>query len=84
MISDPIACDFDPEVLACKSGQSDGCIAPEKIAAIKKAFAGPKNCVWHPGLSGLSLRRGHRVDRLRFRDYSPWGQRPLRPLSNRD
>jgi feruloyl esterase len=43
MISDPMGCDFDPAVLACKSGQSDGCIAPEKIVAIKKAFAGPKN-----------------------------------------
>jgi feruloyl esterase len=43
MISDPIGCDFDPSVLACKTGQSDGCIAPEKLAAIKKAFAGPKN-----------------------------------------
>lgn len=43
MISDPLGCHFDPEVLACKSGQADACIAPEKIAAIKKAFAGPKN-----------------------------------------
>jgi hypothetical protein len=44
MISDPMGCDFDPAVLACKNGQSDGgCIAPETIAAIKKAFAGPKN-----------------------------------------
>jgi hypothetical protein len=43
MILDPIGCDFDPAVLACKPGQSDGCIAPEKISAIKKAFAGPKN-----------------------------------------
>ena len=43
MISDPLGCDFDPEVLACKPGESDGCIAPRKIAAIKKAFAGPRN-----------------------------------------
>ncbi len=43
MISDPLGCDFDPAVLACKPGQTDACIAPEKIAAIKKAFAGPKN-----------------------------------------
>jgi hypothetical protein len=43
MISDPIGCDFDPAVLACKPGQNDSCIAPEQIAAIKKAFAGPKN-----------------------------------------
>lgn len=43
MIFDPLGCDFDPAVLACKPGQPAGCIAPEKIAAIKKAFAGPKN-----------------------------------------
>ena len=43
MIFDPLGCDFDPTVLACKASQSDGCIPPEKIAAIKKAFAGPKN-----------------------------------------
>lgn len=44
MISDPLGCDFDPSVLACKAGLADNpCIAPEKIAAIKKAFAGPKN-----------------------------------------
>lgn len=43
MISDPLGCNFDPSVLACRRGQSNSCIAPEKIAAIKKAFAGPKN-----------------------------------------
>ena len=43
MIFDPLGCDFNPAVLACKNNQNDACIAPEKIAAIKKAFAGPKN-----------------------------------------
>jgi feruloyl esterase len=43
MISDPLGCDFDPATLSCKPGQNEGCIAPEKIAAIKKAFAGPKD-----------------------------------------
>src|SRR5208337_4558232 len=43
MIFDPLGCDFDPAELACRSGQTEGCIASEKIAAIKKAFAGPKN-----------------------------------------
>ena len=38
MISDPLGCDFDPAVLSCKAGQGDACIAPEKVAAIKKAF----------------------------------------------
>ena len=55
MISDPMGCDFDPAVLACKSGQSDGCIAPEKIAAIKKAFAGTKERIRNPGVPGVSV-----------------------------
>ena len=43
MIFDPLGCDFDPAVLACQDEQTNQCIAPNKIAAIKKAFAGPKN-----------------------------------------
>jgi len=34
---------YKRQVLACKPGQTDACIASEKIGAIKKAFAGPKN-----------------------------------------
>ncbi len=43
MISDPMGCDFDPSTIACKPGSTESCIAPEKAAAIKKAFAGPRN-----------------------------------------
>jgi len=43
MILNPLACHFDPEEIACRPGQREGCLAPEKAAAIKKAFAGPKN-----------------------------------------
>ena len=42
LISDPLACDFDPEMLACKGEKNDSCLAPEKAAAIKKALDGPK------------------------------------------
>jgi Tannase and feruloyl esterase len=42
MISDPLGCDFDPAVLTCKQGQSESCLSPEKVAAIKKAMGGPK------------------------------------------
>jgi feruloyl esterase len=42
MISDPLDCHFDPAVLACKAGQTDSCLAPAKVAAIKKAIGGPK------------------------------------------
>jgi feruloyl esterase len=42
LISDPLACDFDPAVLACPDSNTEGCLAPAKVAAIKKALAGPK------------------------------------------
>lgn len=42
LISDPLACDFDPEMLTCKGENNDSCLAPEKAAAIKKALEGPK------------------------------------------
>jgi len=64
MISDPLGCDFDPAVLACKPGRSDACIAPEKVAAIKKAFAGPKNAYGtqiYPGFlydAGIAMKGG--------------------------
>jgi len=51
-------------VLACKPGQSDACIAPEKVAAIKKAFAGPKNAYGtqiYPGFlydTGITSKNG--------------------------
>jgi hypothetical protein len=43
MILDPLGCHFDPAEIACKPGQTEGCMAPDKVAAIQKAFAGPKN-----------------------------------------
>lgn len=64
MISDPMGCDFDPASLACKPGQTDSCIAPEKVAAIKKAFAGPKNAYGtqvYPGFlydAGIAMKGG--------------------------
>ena len=42
IISDPLGCDFDPAELTCKQGKTESCLAPELVAAIKKAVAGPK------------------------------------------
>ncbi len=64
MIFDPLGCDFDPAEVACQAGRTDGCIAPEKIAAIKKAFAGPANAYGtqvYPGFlydAGIAESRG--------------------------
>ena len=56
LISDPLACDFDPETLACKGEKNDSCLAPEKAAAIKKALGGPKT------LSGTQVYAGFPYD----------------------
>jgi hypothetical protein len=64
MILDPLGCDFDPAIVACKGGQTEGCIAREKIDAIKKAFAGPKNAYGtqvYPGFlydAGIARKNG--------------------------
>lgn len=64
MIFDPLGCDFDPAVLACAPGQNQGCLPLPKIAAIKKAFAGPKNAYGtqvYPGFlydTGIGSQKG--------------------------
>jgi feruloyl esterase len=53
MISDPLGCDFDPAELACQSGKTESCLAPEKVAAIKKAMGGPKTSAGIPVYPGF-------------------------------
>ena len=56
LISDPLACDFDPAELTCKAGKTDACLSPEKVAAIKKVFGGPKTS------SGIQVYPGFLYD----------------------
>jgi hypothetical protein len=42
LINNPMACKFDPAELTCKSGQTTGCLSPEKVTAIQTVFSGPK------------------------------------------
>jgi feruloyl esterase len=58
LISDPLACDFDPETLACQGAKSDSCLAPEKAAAIKKAMGGPKTATGTPVYPGFLYDTG--------------------------
>ena len=37
------ACRFDPGTLACTGAKTEACLSPNKVAALKTAFAGPKN-----------------------------------------
>lgn len=43
MVMNLQSCKFDPAVLACAEGKTDTCLSKNQVAAIKKAFAGPKN-----------------------------------------
>jgi len=84
MIFDPLGCDFDPAVLACKNGQNDACIAPEKIAAIKKAFAGPKNSYGTQVYPGFLYDTGIAETGPAPGPARPRHQRHLRSVSDRD
>ena len=44
MVFNTRACDFDPvAALTCKGAKTDECLMPQQTAALKKAFAGPKD-----------------------------------------
>jgi pimeloyl-ACP methyl ester carboxylesterase len=48
LISDPIACHFDPQVLTCPAAQGRECLSADKVTALRKVFAGPKNSAGEP------------------------------------
>ncbi len=43
MIFDPLACRFEPETLVCEGAKADDCLSAQQVAAMKKAFAGPRD-----------------------------------------
>ena len=58
MIFNMKGCNFDPVSLACREGQTKGCLAPERAAALKKAFAGPKDLAGDPIYPGFPYDAG--------------------------
>ena len=52
VIGEPTKCKFDPAVLACKAGESGGCLSEVQIAALRKVYEGARNSkgeLIHPG-----------------------------------
>jgi feruloyl esterase len=43
ILSDPLACDFTPASLACKSAASDSCLTEAEVKALEKWYEGPRN-----------------------------------------
>jgi len=66
MIFNQKACDFDPTALACTGGKTTACLAPEKAAALKKAFAGPKDVHGDPIYPGFPYDAGIGQDSQRL------------------
>jgi Tannase and feruloyl esterase len=47
-VFDHAACHFDIQTVACRSGQTSGCLSSEKVAAIARAQAGPRDASGGP------------------------------------
>ena len=43
MVFNTRACKFDPAALTCAGAKTDTCLTSQQVAALKKAFAGPRN-----------------------------------------
>src|SRR5690606_14601019 len=43
ILTDPRTCDFDPAVLQCSAGQTEGCLPEPKIEALRMIYQGPVN-----------------------------------------
>ena len=56
IVSDPLACKFDPGDLQCKAAKTDTCLMQDQIAAIRKIYQGPVNSEGEPIYVGGALR----------------------------
>lgn len=43
IINDYLACDFKPEEIQCKAGDTKNCLSAKKVQTIKAVFSGPKD-----------------------------------------
>lgn len=64
MVFDRTSCTFDPATLVCTGAKADGCLSPQQVDALHKAFAGPHdskgNLVYPPMPydTGIAAERG--------------------------
>jgi hypothetical protein len=77
-IRDPAACHFDPGKLACKAGQTHGCLTAPQVASAKAIYdgrVGPKGNVIFPGYSpGAEALNG---------SWSAWITGPTQDMNSR-
>lgn len=82
-VADTDACQaqFDPDVLTCQAGQTDHCLAPEQVAALKAMHQGPHNSQGVPLYSDWPWDTGIATEDWRFwkieTPIPPWNNKPL-------
>jgi len=66
MVQRPTACRFDPAVLRCPGAKTDACLSADQVAALARAFGGPRDSSgrslyvgqpWDPGISAPGWRQ---------------------------
>jgi feruloyl esterase len=55
LISNPMACRFDPAVLACKPGEAGTCLTPKQVATVRRNYAPAKTSTGEIVFPGLSF-----------------------------
>jgi feruloyl esterase len=58
MIYNVTGCDFDPAMLTCKGEKNETCLSERQVAALHRAFAGPKNSKGYPVYAGFLYDTG--------------------------
>jgi feruloyl esterase len=43
VIADPASCSFNPSTLACSGAETNACLTPPQLEALRKIYAGPSN-----------------------------------------
>ena len=82
MLFNPLACDFDPTVLACSGAKNDRCLSPAQATAVQQALSGPKGSngrLVYPGYlydTGITASQPGVIPGVLNGAASPVGPRP--------
>jgi len=58
LISNPMACKFDPSVMQCKSGDRPNCLTPRQVATVKRNYAAARTSKGELVFPGTSYGTG--------------------------
>ena len=53
VVGDPEGCDFDPAALACRGSDSEGCLPPPQVNAVRMIYSSPENPATGRPIPGL-------------------------------